>query len=52
MIIKKGRNNIQLEGCICEQFTYPKNLTVYPDSSYMNELGDISLGGCKKEVKI
>jgi len=30
------------EGDICEQFVYPPNLAVYPNSSDTNELSEIS----------
>ncbi|BAI80370.1 hypothetical protein DEFDS_0896 [Deferribacter desulfuricans SSM1] len=42
MTIKGGKNNIRLEGCICEQFAYLPKLVVYPNSSDMNELSAIA----------
>ncbi len=33
--------NSHPEGCICEQFAYLLYLEVYPNSSDMNELGDM-----------
>lgn len=39
---KETKNNDHPEVCICEQFAYLPKLVVYTNSSYMNELGDIT----------
>lgn len=43
-MVLKRRNNIRLERCIYEQFTYFRKLVVYTNSLYVNELGDIVEG--------
>jgi len=37
----KTKNNGRPEGGICEQFAYTPNSDGYPNSSGMNELGEI-----------
>jgi len=47
---RKTKKNSRSEGSICEQFVYLIKLAVYPNSSDMNELSEIRLGGLKERL--
>jgi len=47
----KTKNNGHPERSICEQFVYLLNLGAYPNSSDMNELSEIRVGGLSIDLK-
>jgi len=48
---RKTKKNSRSEGSICEQFAYTSYLVAYPNSSDMNELSEIRLGGLSIYLK-
>ena len=47
----KIKKNSRPEGSICEQFVYTSHLVAYPNSSDMNELSEMRLGGLSIYLK-